>query len=811
MATHSPDPTALAKELARFPIFQGLSLHELQLIDAQKPAPLRPGIVIFRQGDVIPRIFLILKGQIKLEREEEGRPVLRRIVRPGQVLGRLELDAEEGQLGTATTLSQVELIAVNLDSLARLRARYPHLSSRFDRSEVIGQLRANPYFAPLSDIEIKWISDIVEIGEVEAGTELIPQGKPAGGLIVVRQGSLRLAREDASRWVSAGSVVGFQSILAREGCRYQVSAQRRTRFFFLPKEDFLALVRVHPNHDWAVEPIPVETFLAKAELFSSLEPTIMTHLAGFAMQIHFHRAHRTVVQAGKEDKYYHILVRGSALRQSLDALGQLTPAVTIGPGTSFGTRSLLFGEPANETVETIEPTDWIRIHHDDFRIFLAEHPEVEDQLNLSETLRAMMARFKERETWQGDDEIVLFKARRHWIVLARRLGMTIGPLALIHLIIVLIYAFLAGHWPSFWWQMIIAAFYAIPLAAWIIVDYRNDYHIVTNKRIIHREKLIFIRDRTRSAPIDQIQNLNIHRNLLGQFLRYGDLVISTAATNGDIVFDFLPNPSEAHRIVSEQMQRVETFARVEDLEHRQKELQARLHLGLEERIDDRALLDPPPERPRRQPKGLPFLHLLGLQEEANHRLVWRRHWIGLLRITIPAMAVMLISGFVGITMGLGIFFESLPGSVRWFFIILAAMVFGVSMFWFWWNWEDWENDRYIVSDQIIERISKKPLWFDEERTTIGLERVQNVTFERPNPLAYFLDYGNVYIQTAAEQGLVPFKYVPAPADVQFEILSRMQNYQRNLERARLEREKEAFLEWLEAYHKLVAQEKAQHG
>jgi len=800
------DPVALAQELASFSLFSGIPLADLQLLEVRQPdEPLPPGMIIFRQGDVTPWIYLIRRGMVELVRNEPGKPPLRRVVREGQVLGRLEVDAREGQLGTAKTLTTVELIAVSLESLARLRARYPHLESRFDRSDVIGQLRANPYLAPLSDLEIKWISDIVEVRQAEPDTILQERGSQVFDLVIIRQGRVRLEDAQSARWVSAGAVFGYRDILARTPSRFKAVVESPTRYFLLPDEDFLAISARHPKHDWSRPPFAVESLLRRVAVFANLDQEAIRRLAGYVMQLHLHRPHHVIVSAGQENLYCYILARGSALRQTVVENGQVISAI-IGPGASFGEDSLLYRQPSDSTVETLEPTDWVRIHHEDFLLFLRDHPGIEEQLNLTDEQHQELAAIRKMESWQYADERVLFKSRRHWIVLLKRL-LILLPFILGQLILSSLFAVAVGHWPPLWLEILIAALYLVPIGGWIVVDYGNDFHIITTKRIIHREKVPLIRDSRLTAPIDQIQNLDIRRNLLGHLLRYGELVISTAATEGEIIFDYLPNPSIAHNIISKEMQRIQTFAKASDLESRQKELQKRLHIGLEEKVDDRALMESPPSQQRKNPPNLPFLHLLGLQEEENHRLVWRRHWIGLVRITIPALIAVLISGGALIFVVANALAGAWPTGVRILLFLLTGGFTLGSMFWFWWNWEDWENDRYIVSDQIVERIYKKPLWFDEIRTTIRLERIQNVQFTKPNPLAYLLHYGDVDIQTAAQEGKITFNYVPAPEEVQFEILNRMQNYQRNLEKQRLENQKKEMLEWLEAYHKLTSQER----
>ncbi len=799
MATPAPDPIFLAQQLAAFHIFRGLPLAALQRIQARAPQLLPPGLVLFHQGDVIPWVYLVLDGEVELIRTENGRPVLRRLVGPGQVLGRLEVDQMEEQLGTARVRQPTRIIAVNLASLARLRSEYPELESRFDRSSVIGQLRANPYLAPLTDLEIKWISDILEIQEVEPGTRLHTRGVPAADILFIRQGRVRLEEESIMRWRSTGTVIGPQSVLQKIPSPIEAITESRGRIFRLPAEDFLQITQRHPHHDWLADPIPVDDVLDRVPLFQTLPMILRRRLAGYTMQIHFHRSHQFVTFAGRDAPYYYILVRGSALRQAITETGQVA-SLTIGPNAQFGKGALLWHDPAQETVETLEPTDWVRIHRDDFLLFLHHHPEAEAHLNLTPEERQRFQTTRKIELWQHADESILFKSRRHWIVLAKRL-LALTPLVILHGLILLILALVLGHWPALGWQLLIAFLYLAPLAAWIIADYSNDFHVVTNKRVIHREKLLFIRDRTHSAPIEQVQNLDISRHLLGQLLGYGDLIISTAATKGQIIFDHLPHPNQAHHIITKKMQHIRVTIPVEDTKARRRELQKRLHLGLEEKIDDRALLEAPPRPERQRSSKLSFLRPLGIQESGGE-LRWRRHWFGLIRITLAPFFASLISLLVWVFLGiLNVLNLATFPHIAMFFATLLLV--GSSGFWLWWNWIDWMNDTYIVTDQLVERVIKKPLWFDEERTTLGLDRIQNVEAHRPNPLAYLLNYGNVEIKTAAQDGNTKFEYVPGPMDVQFIILNRSQNYQRTLERKRLEAQKKEMIAWLEAYHDLT--------
>ena len=805
-----PDPKAIARELQQFPIFRDVPLTELERLNASRPRPVRPGVTIFRQGNIIPYIYLVEKGEVELVRKDEHGRVLRRVVRPGQVLGRLELDAPEGQLGTAKTLTTVQFILVDIHSLDRLRSYFPALQSHFDRSDVIGNLRANPYFAPLDDTEIKWLSDIIEIETLEPNSNLYEIGEPALDVVIIRQGRVQLtAANGQQRWVSAGSVIGFREVLTRTGRRHTATVRNKTVILRLPEDDLLAITQLHPDHQWLADPIPVEKLLRQAPIFRAFKTEDIKLLAGFVMQVHYHHAHRTIVQAGKPDPYYYILANGTALQQRFDEDGNQLSSITISRGASFGQESLLFGDNAEVTVETLSPTHWIRIHRQDFQLYMEENPESKELLGLTEQARSRLFDRIYLGNWQREDEEILSMRRRHWIVLVKRMGLLAATL-FVHFIIAGLIKVFTGSWFA-GINLTLAALYALPWSAWVVLDYLNDFHIVTNYRVIHQEKVVFIKETRVSAPIEQIQNIDIERDLLAQFLKYGNLIISTAATEGQLVFDYHPKPNEAYDTIVKEMTRIKKYGATGRQEQIQKQLQERLHLGLEERIDDRALIEPVKARKLKQPKNLPFIRLLGLQQEADNTLVWRRHWFGMLVTTFPAvLTAMAILGLFTFTVVDP--FNILTNDVLQMIIaIFSAGSLGVSLFWLWWRWEDWANDRYIVSDQLIERIIKKPLWFDEERTTLSLERVQNVEFSRPNPLAFLLDYGDVNIQTAATDGNVKFGFVPAPDEVQYEIFHRIKDYQENLEKKRQREQENAFADWLEAYHKLTTQEQNSHA
>lgn len=807
-----PPMNDYSAELARFPIFRGMKPDDLRRISlsVHRPPPIRAGTTLFTQDSPVDRLLFILSGEVELRREEPGAPPLVRKVRAGQVLGRMELDAPEGQLGTARTTQITEVLAIDREVLVRLRTTYKELANQLDRSEVIGNLRATPYFAPLTDLEIRWLSDIVEIARMSAGTELYRHGEPADRIYVLRQGRVRLESQQRGRtyWIGAGTVFGDRSVINQTPRSARAVTETSCLLYIIPAEDMRTLAQRHAQDWWQKDPIEVEEVLRHAPLFQNLPPDKIARLAGYTMQLHYKQPYRPIVRQGIEDDYYYILVRGRALREQTNEQG-MRSLDTLEPGAAFGEASLLLGAAAEAQVTTLEPTDWVRIHRQDFALFLAAHHDAFDQLNISSELRKRYQGLRRIFDWQEEGETVLKKRRRHWIVLLRNVsGLIVAFVVLTALTAILQLVFPD---PLEWLLYIGANVLLILVALWIVVDYLNDYYVVTSRRVVHQEKVILLREHRTVAPLDKIQDLDFSQNLWGKFFGYGDLVIRTAATKGEVRFGFVPDPQAVEKLIQDEMKRVKTGVRRENQDIIRRHLQDTLHLGLEERIERRALPDEKntpffsPPRPRfERLQRLQRLLGAGLREEQGHRLVWRKHWLGLLGYIFLPFTVLLFSIILLIFNIILAFNIIIP--VNFILIIISLFLLIGSSFWLWWNWTDWANDTYVVTDDLIEHTEKKPLFFDEKRNTTSMEKIQNVDLWRPNPLAFIFDFGDVIIQTAAQEGEIRFRFVPQPERVVNEILSRVSAwYERQMEQRQRWAQSE-MADWLIAYHQLLTEE-----
>ena len=186
---------------------------------------------------------------------------------------------------------------------------------------------------------------------------------------------------------------------------------------------------------------------------------------------------------------------------------------------------------------------------------------VSSDIESSPLVNSLADLFKLKEI-QGDSVIY----RTHWWILVRRLFLPIVFLILWALT-------LAAAATGFLGGVEITTFFSLillgGLVLWIwflyrIVDWRNDYYMITSDQIfdVHRRPLGS--EEKRSAPLKNIQTIEYNRlGMLGVLLNFGTVFIRIGDTQ--FTFDYVSDPSSVQK---------ELFQRFMDLTRRQKKLDA---------------------------------------------------------------------------------------------------------------------------------------------------------------------------------------------------------------------------------------------
>jgi len=343
---------------------------------------------------------------------------------------------------------------------------------------------------------------------------------------------------------------------------------------------------------------------------------------------------------------------------------------------------------------------------------------------------------------------------------------------------------------------------AIVLSSWVVllfVDWKNDYYLVTAKRVLHRELSLLRLEKREEAPLTKIQNINIRHGLLGKTLGYGTLQLETAGARQPIVLTYLRDPEGMKEVIFKQAGYLQSRVNEQERAEIRQELQ-RQRTG--ESVGEVPTFPIPPQEPPKRTGPLariaPSRPLLGLKYEQGNQVTWRKHWIFLLKHVYLAVPFLLLVTAVLITL----FVSEWLGDYRLPLFFGCLVLWMAAVFWVWWEWTDWRNDEYILTDSMIIDVTKKPLFFDENRKEAPLDMIQNVSLEKPGLWAALLNFGNVLIQTAGPHGSLNFAGVHRPVEVQREIFRRLEAYREAKQRRERQQRSAELSTWFQVYDEM---------
>jgi CRP-like cAMP-binding protein/membrane protein YdbS with pleckstrin-like domain len=676
-------------------------------------------------------------------------------------------------------------------------AMFPKLRERLRRVQVVNRLLAIPLFAGFSEDQLHQAADLAGLVSFAPGETIFYQGEPSKDFYVVDTGQVvervvGVGPGDQTwpRYITAGGFLGAHGLLNDSTRRATAEAVTEVCLYRFGAEAFHWLRQLQPGFHRSLEPPFLVGYLHQLNLFSKLDLEELKHLAGFIGQAAY-RPTDVVYRQGELDPTLYILHKGEAIVRGRDEQGHERPRSYLKAGDSVGESSLFLDEPRDVTVESTTASHWFYLTREDLNHYLGLRPQAVDELVPKDEVVAR--RGIRRFAWMEHDERIVMRCRRHIAVVLSRLLLP-GLLFFVALLVP------SGFRPLGWFLGILAALWAL----WYVVDWANDYYILTTKRVAHREKVLFVRETRDETPLDKVQNVNIRQGMWGSLLGYGTLLIDTAA--GDrtgvvrVVFTYLPEPNEVQALIFEQVSRLQAGTRVETHRTIRDKLEAAIGIGLNPSVPRPVAPSSAPatrERDGSSTGRRAYEVLIGnrfwIEKERNGETVWRKHWIRLLaRIWLPlGVLVLLLAGLTAPA-----FASELQTPM--FYVPVVLLVLG-ALFWVWWIWEDWGNDQYIVTDDRIIDTERLPLGFRSSRTETTFDRIQNVNYEIPHPIATALSYGTVFVFTAGAEGRLDFKYVRNPKRVQAEIFRRLTAYEA-LQRRKLHEEQMAELpDWFAAY------------
>lgn len=561
-------------------------------------------------------------------------------------------------------------------------------------------------------------------------------------------------------------------------------------------------------------------FLEQLPIFENLTPDQLEELAEICHEFEFDEGAVIAYQRDVANSLY-IVRNGRLYAQHLDKQGVVRSSKQYFPGDHFKEHWLFASDTHDATITAASDGQMIVINGQDFLKFLVANPKVLPNLEpeddsetgsgLSHEAWEEAIKVKGRSDRKSasvnllPDELVEFQTRRSiWYLFIQLFWPILGLLLLPTILFMLLSSW--GALSNTITAIIvgIAAFIFLVIVLFRLLDWYNDYFIITNKHLIHHEfNLRNFHITINKIPIKQVQSVEIQKpTLLANIFKIGSARVTTSAQKGIITFDNIDAPL----MVQDSLNRL--TSRVKALN--EGEAQALMRQSVEGHFQI-----PPPLRVHAEeddtaPQAAQNSENTNWQRIRNryawrviegNTITYRKHiFILIAGVWIPALIGLgltvvgyLLARYTGINDAI------IAG-------IVGIAVFGI-LLWFIWNFEDWRNDTFQVSDRFVVDIDRKPFGFGESRKQAPIANIQNVNADRPGFLPTIFNYGFVYMDTAGVDTDITFEYVPHPSQVQADIFQKLELHEQQQRKQLGSDRREEYTVLLDVWRQAIEQDR----
>jgi hypothetical protein len=551
-------------------------------------------------------------------------------------------------------------------------------------------------------------------------------------------------------------------------------------------------------------------FLKKIHLFYGLEDDELETIAEQMDDLSVPKDGVVFEQDSKSEGFY-MIYRGS-VRIVRKKDGRDAQLAVLVKNDYFGEMGLIARRRRSGTVIATSDTALLVLPHKSFEQLYKHTPQL--RLNMDVAIRSRKLARSLRFKWLRSDEVVYFLARKHPIVLYEKLILPVlsllVPLALLYAWFNIVSFSIVGI------AFILSLIWAVGWIIWTVIDWGNDYYIVTNQRVVWLEKVVGIYDSRQESPIGTITSVGIETGQLGRMLDYGNVIIRTYV--GKIPFNHVTHPYQAQHMIEEYWNRTKEHAMGVEKEALKNAVRKRLGLPLQnagrgfgEPVPVSQKTAPPPKVSAGWQAVLKFLgaNTLKLRYESGETVVYRKHWVVLiLDAWVPffsslGLLLLLIARLVMLAFDPNASLFSFQNGFKpdtWATIFFFAF-FPLAV-WFIYKVMDWSNDKFEVTNEQIIDIDRKP-FSTETRNAAQLENILGTNYERRGILGNLFNFGTVHITVGGTK--LAFEDVMDPATVQSDIDRRRMARQAKQNEAKLSGERDRMAEWLAFYHQSAEQ------
>ena len=547
------------------------------------------------------------------------------------------------------------------------------------------------------------------------------------------------------------------------------------------------------------------SLLKKLKLFDGLDNVQLEQVAAFVRPVSLKEGESLRLDGSSYP--FFIVVMGKVRYSNLKK-GNKAESYILRPGDFFGADQVFRGRPKLFNLVATKPALLFGFQVEELRSLLNTIPVL--TANIKKQLAWYNLIRSKPFSWLGEEETVKVVCRKHPAYL---LVVELAPLVVAWIGVFVILSATLVATASFrlalgWFGAAIAGASGL-WAIWRFFDWRNDFYIITDERIVWLERTIGLYDSRQEAPMVAVKSGETKSGLVGRWFGFGDVITETFM--GQVFFRHVGNPADIKNII--------------DQEHKlaiERQMSTDIHTiegKIRQKIEPSGAVTVPvtvnapapvmtsssltPQETRLIPEQLGFwqsiLARFQTRREANGMITYRKHLYVLFRMTwFPAACGLMFTAGTGLVYYWRVHDQInllTPGTI----LLLGIALTGISFLWWLYRFIDWSNDIYRVTPEKIIDSERKPLG-DEITKSAPLENIIGLDYERLGFLGVVLNFGNVIINIGTENKFI-FYGIHNPARAQRDIFNYMFERRRKKMLTDTMQEQERVSNYIAAYHR----------
>ena len=242
------------------PLFSALPRDALRaLLETFEMTTVPAGHIVIDEGTEGSEAYIVARGALEVSRrsyEEDGRaPLVLARLMSGALFGEMALLSRAPRAASVIATRPSILLVAKRDALEEVAEERPEvgveLAAHCRRRMVANLARTSPVLVSVPANERGPLVERFETRIFEKGERLVTEGEEAQGLHLVASGEVAVVTHEGGESVvlatlPSGETVGEVALVLRRKANADVIAVHPTVTLFLPREDFVSLVRDHP-------------------------------------------------------------------------------------------------------------------------------------------------------------------------------------------------------------------------------------------------------------------------------------------------------------------------------------------------------------------------------------------------------------------------------------------------------------------------------------------------------------------------------------------------------------------------------------